>query len=59
VQLLHDQGAGDVFVFGGGIIPKEDIPRLKERGIEEIFTPGTPTSEIVKWLGARLARKAS
>ena len=59
VQLLRDQGAGDVLVFGGGIIPKEDIPKLKERGIEEIFTPGTPTSDILRWLEARLARKAS
>jgi methylmalonyl-CoA mutase C-terminal domain/subunit len=59
VKLLRDQGAGDVFVFGGGIIPKEDVPKLKERGIEEIFTPGTPTSDIVKWLRARLAKKAS
>jgi methylmalonyl-CoA mutase C-terminal domain/subunit len=59
VQLLRDQGAGDVLVFGGGIIPKEDIPKLKERGIEEIFTPGTPTSEILRWLETRLARKAS
>ena len=59
VTLLREQGAGDVFVFGGGIIPKEDVPKLKERGIEEIFTPGTPTSEIVRWLHARLARKAS
>jgi len=59
VNLLRDQGAGDVFVFGGGIIPKEDVPKLKERGIEEIFTPGTPTSDIVKWLRARLAKKAS
>ena len=59
VQLLRNQGAGDVLVFGGGIIPKEDIPKLKERGIEEIFTPGTPTSDILRWLEARLARKAS
>src|SRR5256886_15921317 len=59
VELLRAQGAGDVLVFGGGIIPKEDIPALKERGIEEIFTPGTPTSAIVEWLRGRLARKAS
>ena len=59
VQLLRKQGADDVVLFGGGIIPKDDIPKLKERGIEEIFTPGTPTSEIVRWLGTRLARKAS
>jgi methylmalonyl-CoA mutase C-terminal domain/subunit len=59
VQLLRDQGAGDVLVFGGGIIPKEDIPKLKERGIEKIFTPGTPTSDILRWLETRLAKKAS
>ncbi len=59
VQLLREQGADDVFVFGGGIIPREDIPKLKEKGIEEIFTPGTPTHGIVEWLRARLAKKAS
>src|SRR6266571_1805926 len=58
VQLLREQGAGDVLVFGGGIIPREDIPKLEERGIEEIFTPGTSTSEILAWLEARLAKKA-
>jgi len=56
---LFVQGADDVFVFGGGIIPREDIPKLKEKGIEEIFTPGAPTSGIVEWLRARLAKKAS
>ena len=59
VELLRDQGAGDIVVFGGGIIPREDIPKLKSDGIEEIFTPGTPTSDIVEWLRGRLARKAS
>jgi methylmalonyl-CoA mutase C-terminal domain/subunit len=59
VKLLHDQGADDVLVFGGGIIPKEDIPKLRERGIEEIFTPGTPTSQIIDWLRGRLSKKAS
>jgi methylmalonyl-CoA mutase C-terminal domain/subunit len=59
VQLLRDQGADDVVIFGGGIIPKDDIPKLKERGVEEIFTPGAPTASIVEWLRARLAKKAS
>jgi methylmalonyl-CoA mutase, C-terminal domain len=55
VQLLRDRGADDVVVFGGGIIPKEDVPLLQEKGIEEIFTPGTPTSRIIDWLRGRLS----
>jgi isobutyryl-CoA mutase small subunit len=43
-----------VVVFAGGIIPKEDIPVLREKGIEEIFTPGTPTGRILEWLEERL-----
>ena len=57
VTLLHEKGAGDVLVFGGGIIPKDDIPRLQEAGIEKIFTPGASTGEIVSWLNQRLAEK--
>jgi methylmalonyl-CoA mutase, C-terminal domain len=57
VELLRAQGAEDVVVFAGGIIPKEDIPLLKEKGIEEIFTPGTPTGRIVEWLEGRLGRE--
>ena len=57
--LLHEQGADDVLLFGGGIIPKDDIPRLREKGIERIFTPGTPTAAIVEWLRGRLGKKAS
>ena len=59
VQLLRDQGAGDIVVFGGGIIPKEDIPKLEQAGIERIFTPGAPTTEIVQWLRERLEQKAT
>jgi methylmalonyl-CoA mutase C-terminal domain/subunit len=57
VQLLRDQGAGDVLVFGGGIIPREDIPVLQEDGIEKIFTPGASTGSIVQWLRDRLGQK--
>jgi methylmalonyl-CoA mutase cobalamin-binding domain/chain len=56
---LKAQGAGDVVVFGGGIIPKDDVPKLQEAGIERIFTPGTPTSQIVGWLNERLGERAS
>ncbi|MDQ3879022.1 MAG: cobalamin B12-binding domain-containing protein, partial [Actinomycetota bacterium] len=41
VDLVREQGGDDIVVFGGGIIPDGDIPKLKEAGIEEIFTPGT------------------
>lgn len=50
VDLLRGKGGGDVKVFGGGIIPHEDIAKLKKAGIEEIFTPGTPTQVIVDWV---------
>ncbi len=47
IQLLRQQGADDIFVFGGGIIPEGDIPDLLEAGVEKIFTPGTATTEII------------
>jgi methylmalonyl-CoA mutase C-terminal domain/subunit len=55
VTLLRDRGAGDVVVFAGGIIPRDDIPKLAEAGIERVFTPGASTGEIVAWLNERLA----
>jgi methylmalonyl-CoA mutase, C-terminal domain len=55
VELLRQRGAEEVVVFGGGIIPKEDIAPLRDAGIEEIFTPGAPTSTIVEWLRQRLS----
>ncbi len=58
VQLLRERGAADVVVFGGGIIPRDDIPKLEEVGVERIFTPGASTGEIVAWLRDRLAARA-
>jgi methylmalonyl-CoA mutase, C-terminal domain len=58
VELLREQDASDVLVFGGGIIPREDIALLKEQGVAEIFTPGTPTQKIVEWLRAVLGQAA-
>jgi methylmalonyl-CoA mutase C-terminal domain/subunit len=55
--LLRERGAGEVLLFGGGIIPRDDIPRLAEAGIERIFTPGASTGEIVSWLTERLSAK--
>jgi methylmalonyl-CoA mutase, C-terminal domain len=50
VKLLREAGAEDVVVFGGGIIPQEDIGPLKEAGVAAIFTPGTTMAEIVEWV---------
>ena len=50
MQLLADQDALDILVFGGGIIPDEDIPGLKELGVAEIFQPGSSTREIIGFL---------
>ncbi len=57
VALLRERGVSDVLVFGGGIIPRDDIPRLAEAGVEKVFTPGARTGEIVAWLNERLARE--
>ncbi len=50
LRLLKEKGAEDIPVFGGGIIPDEDIPKLKADGILEIFTPGTKVEDVVKWV---------
>lgn len=50
VELLRERGADDIVVCGGGIIPDDDIPRLKKAGIAEIFRPGTALDDIVKWV---------
>ena len=49
-ELLKEQGADDILFIGGGVIPDEDIPALIESGVKAIFTPGTPTSETVKFI---------
>ena len=52
MELLKERGATDILVFGGGIIPDDDIPVLKEMGVAEIFTPGTSMQSIVDWVAA-------
>ena len=49
-ELLRERGVDDVVVFGGGIIPDEDIPELERLGVARIFTPGATTTEIVDWV---------
>jgi methylmalonyl-CoA mutase C-terminal domain/subunit len=56
VQLLKEEGVDDVLVIGGGVIPDEDIPGLKEAGIEEIFTPGTSTKDVIEFIKNNLKR---
>lgn len=53
VDMLREKGAGDILVFGGGVIPEEDIPGLKAAGVAEVFTPGTPTSATIEFLKER------
>ncbi|MEQ2129764.1 cobalamin B12-binding domain-containing protein [Caldanaerobacter subterraneus KAk] len=57
-KLLKEREAEDILVIGGGVIPEEDIPFLKEHGIAEIFTPGTPTSAVIEYIKANVKRLA-
>jgi methylmalonyl-CoA mutase, C-terminal domain len=58
VELLKERGAEDIRVFGGGIIPDEDIPVLEELGVAKVFTPGATTGEITGWVAAAFAEPA-
>jgi len=49
VKQLKERGADGITVIGGGIIPRDDIPKLKEAGIKKVFLPGTPLAEIINW----------
>ena len=59
VELLREQGADDIKVFGGGIIPEADFEPLKQAGIAEIFTPGASTKEIIDWVNSNVGSRAS
>ena len=48
--LMKERGMDDVPLFGGGIIPADDIPKLKEAGVSQIFLPGTSTEDVIKWI---------
>jgi methylmalonyl-CoA mutase, C-terminal domain len=54
---MRGRGAGDVLVFGGGVIPNADIPVLKEQGVAEIFTPGSSLKDICTWLESQLDQR--
>jgi methylmalonyl-CoA mutase C-terminal domain/subunit len=57
LDLLKAQGGQDIRVFGGGIIPEEDIRKLKQQGVAEIFTPGASTQTVVAWIKANLEKR--
>jgi len=50
VELLKEQGVDDILIIGGGVIPDDDIPALKQAGIAEIFTPGTTTTQMIDYI---------
>ncbi len=56
MDLLRAKEATDIIVFGGGIIPEDDLPLLAEMGVARIFTPGTTTHEIVQWVNDHVTR---
>jgi methylmalonyl-CoA mutase C-terminal domain/subunit len=58
MAALRNRGAGDVVVFGGGIVPKDDLAPLAEIGVAKIFTPGATTQEIVDWVEGYVRPKA-
>jgi methylmalonyl-CoA mutase C-terminal domain/subunit len=59
IDALKKQGVGDVTVFGGGIVPKDDLPKLEAMGVARIFTPGASTNEIIDWVESYLRPKVA
>jgi methylmalonyl-CoA mutase C-terminal domain/subunit len=59
IDLLRDQGAADIAVFGGGIIPQDDVPRLKALGVAEVFLPGSTTQTIIEWIRQHIRPRAA
>ena len=57
IEALRARGGDDILVFGGGIIPEEDIPRLTEAGVSAVFTPGAPLGSIVDWLNENVSER--
>lgn len=55
IELLRAQDATDILVFGGGIVPEDDIPELENMGVAKIFTPGASTEDIVEWVKSSFA----
>lgn len=58
IDLLKSKDAQSICVFGGGIIPDDDIPKLKDKGVAEVFTPGANTQDIVSWIRTHITPRA-
>ena len=58
LDLLRQNDAGDIILFGGGTIPDDDVLTLKQMGVAEVFTPGASTIDIVEWIRGHVAAKA-
>jgi len=58
IEALKARGAGDVLVFGGGIVPDEDLAPLEQAGVSRIFKPGTSTDEIIRWVESHVRPRA-
>lgn len=56
VNLVREKGMKDVLIIGGGVIPEGDIPALKEAGIAEVFTPGTPTTDVIDFIKSNVKK---
>jgi methylmalonyl-CoA mutase C-terminal domain/subunit len=54
IELLAAKGASDIVVFGGGVIPTDDVTQLHSSGVAHVFTPGTPISDVVEWVSANV-----
>ena len=54
IDLLAAKGASDIVVFGGGVIPTDDVTQLRDSGVAHVFTPGTPIGDVVEWVSANV-----
>jgi methylmalonyl-CoA mutase C-terminal domain/subunit len=59
IDILKEKSASDIVVFGGGIIPQDDVPRLKEQGVAAVFLPGSTTQNIIEWIRTNVRPRAA
>ena len=59
IDLLREKGAADIAVFGGGIIPQDDVPKLTDKGVSAVFLPGSSTQSIIEWIRAHIHPRAA